>query len=392
MVAKIDLSGRWSFCLDKEKSGWEKNYYNTQFDDSILLPTTVSEAKKGTPSSEENTYFLTDPYQFEGFTWYSREVAFDDVRDKEIFLVLERTRVSHVWIDNEYVGTDNSLCTSHRYQITSYIHNISHRITIMVDNTSYPVKGGHMTSPDTQTNWNGITGGIYLEVHNPIYLTGVRLYPDPDNKLVKVQAYLNGSEGCTANVFVTDGNEETFPEAAQKLVPGNNEFIYILDETANLWSEHSPNLYALKMELNTNNQIKDRYCYPFGLRSFKAAGKYFEINERRTFLRGKHEALIFPKTGYAPTDLKSWMNVFTVAKSYGINHYRFHTCCPPEAAFTAADMFGIYLEPELPFWGTVTENYWSPVYINACCHNAYICREYHSGGSYFPKVHSQETS
>ena len=70
-------------------------------------------------------------------------------------------------------------------------------------------------------------------------------------------------------------------------------------------------------------------------------------------LRGKHDGLIFPKTGYAPTDVNEWLRVLGIAKSYGINHYRFHTCCPPDAAFTAADLLGIYMEPELPFWGTI---------------------------------------
>lgn len=355
MIEKIDLCGRWSFCLDKEKSGLEKGFHNTRLSDSIYLPTTVSEAKKGIPAEEENTGYLTDPYRFEGYTWYSREVEFNDSQGKEIFLVLERTRISQVWIDGAYAGTDNSLCTSHRYRITSFIHKAKHRITVMVDNTSYPVKGGHMTSPDTQTNWNGITGGIYIEIHNSCYLTGVRLYPDAKRRLVRVKAVLHGAGERSAKVIVTDGNEYTFPAAEYGFTPGNNGFTYYLDETAKLWSEHSPSLYTLRIELIIDNQTKDIYNFPFGLRSFRAAGKYFEINGRRTFLRGKHDGLIFPMTGYAPTDLKSWMDVFTTAKSYGINHYRFHTCCPPDAAFTAADMFGIYLEPELPFWGTVTE-------------------------------------
>lgn len=64
--------------------------------------------------------------------------------------------------------------------------------------------------------------------------------------------------------------------------------------------------------------------------------------------------MIFPLTGYAPMNTEEWLKVMGTAKDYGINHYRFHTCCPPEAAFQAADQLGIYLEPELPFWGTVT--------------------------------------
>lgn len=59
------------------------------------------------------------------------------------------------------------------------------------------------------------------------------------------------------------------------------------------------------------------------------------------FLRGKHDACVFPLTGFAPMDVEDWVKVMRIAKSYGINHYRFHTWCPPEAAFKAADRVGI---------------------------------------------------
>ncbi|HWT73311.1 MAG TPA: beta-glucuronidase [Mobilitalea sp.] len=349
-MAKINLGGGWGFCLDKEKVGIEKSYYKNAFEDHINLPTTVSEAKKGTPSEEQNTYFLTDPYLFEGYTWYSREIELTDTIGKELFLILERTRTSHVWVDDSYVGSENSLCTAHRYCLTPYLKQHKHKLTIMVDNTSCPVKGGHMTSQDTQTNWNGITGGIYLEVYNSIYLTGVKLYPDTAKRQIIVKAVLKGVEKALAKVTVADAEDNYYPEMKQQLKEGENSFSFAMDNTAKLWSEHTPYLYCLHIKLE-----EDSYSFPFGLRDFKAGIKYFEINGSRTFLRGKHDGLIFPMTGYAPTDLKSWLEVLTTAKSYGINHYRFHTCCPPEAAFTAADMLGMYMEPELPFWGTITE-------------------------------------
>lgn len=380
MIAKLDLSGRWGFCLDEEKEGLDLEFFHKKFQDNIVLPTTVSEAKKGTPSNDENTYFLTDPYLFHGYTWYSREVEFPDHNGKEFVLVLERTRISHVWVDETYVGTMDSLCTSHRYRLTGHISKKKHKLTIMVDNTSYPVKGGHMTSQDTQTNWNGITGGIYIEVTHSVYLTEVKITSNIEKRIVHVKAQLKGAAKCNALIQVVDQAEgKVYQTMEHELTEGPNSFSYNLDETAKLWSEHSPYIYTLRIELIhehlqqasesksgvpldndydyviMTNSAPDLYLYPFGLRSFKAAGKYFKINGMRTFLRGKHDGLIFPMTGYAPTDLKSWLDVFTIAKNYGINHYRFHTCCPPEAAFTAADMLGIYLEPELPFWGTVTD-------------------------------------
>ena len=69
------------------------------------------------------------------------------------------------------------------------------------------------------------------------------------------------------------------------------------------------------------------------------------------FLRGKHDACVFPLTGHTPMDKESWLRYFGICQEYGINHVRFHSWCPPEAAFAAADELGIYLQPELPFWG-----------------------------------------
>ena len=37
-------------------------------------------------------------------------------------------------------------------------------------------------------------------------------------------------------------------------------------------------------------------------------------------------------------------------KEYGMNHLRFHSWCPPEAAFRAADEAGVIFHVELPLW------------------------------------------
>ena len=79
----------------------------------------------------------------------------------------------------------------------------------------------------------------------------------------------------------------------------------------------------------------------------------FMAGGKPVFLRGKHDACVFPLTGHTPMDKTSWINYFQRCKEYGINHVRFHSWCPPEAAFAAADELGIYLQPELPFWGTL---------------------------------------
>lgn len=134
---------------------------------------------------------------------------------------------------------------------------------------------------------------------------------------------------------------------------GEERYSLFLDTAAAIcyteWSEYQPALYFLLYQIDE----QDNGFVSFGMRKFCADGTRFTINGKPTMLRGKHDGMIFPRTGYAPTDVNEWIRILQTAKDYGINHYRFHTCCPPDAAFTAADLLGIYMEPELPFWGTI---------------------------------------
>ena len=64
-------------------------------------------------------------------------------------------------------------------------------------------------------------------------------------------------------------------------------------------------------------------------------------------MRGNLDCLHFPLTGYPSCDIQEWERIFRIYKSYGLNHVRFHSWCPPEAAFTAADRIGIYIQAEV---------------------------------------------
>ena len=137
-MTKINLHGEWNFQLDKDKQGLNNELYKKELNDTITLPTTTSEAKKGEINTDREVGYLTDLYKFEGFAWFSKEVEFPNKSENDyIELIMERTRITHLWIDDNYVGTYNSLCTSHHYDITPYVNDNKHKVTIMVDNTSY---------------------------------------------------------------------------------------------------------------------------------------------------------------------------------------------------------------------------------------------------------------
>ena len=123
-----------------------------------------------------------------------------------------------------------------------------------------------------------------------------------------------------------------------------------LGDNVQPWDEFSPSLYELHASLGSKQRASQSPArtVTFGMRKLDIRGTQFVLNGRPILLRGTLECAIFPTTGYPPTDLASWQRIFRVIKSYGLNFMRFHSWCPPEAAFAAADLEGVYLQVEGP--------------------------------------------
>ena len=338
-MKKIDLSGLWHVYLDETKSPALPAVYP----EAMHLPGTTSAAGLGPENPARETYFLTDAHKFEGYAWFMREFEAGDWQGMTVLLTLERTRKTTVWLDGQEIASHCSLCAPHLYHLPG-MRKGTHTLVIRVDNTDYPTRGGHLTSPDTQSNWNGITGEISLTVGKAI-VTGIQVFPDIAGRMLRLRAYVWGQHSGFAAITLPGQKPQRVPISGHTL-----EGTLSLTGSEALWDEFHPNLHTLTIDVDG-----DVYGTTFGLRHFEKDSRRLLCNGREVFLRGKHDGLIFPRTGYASTDVESWRKVLQTAKDYGINHYRFHTCCPPDAAFTAADELGIVMSPELPFWGTITE-------------------------------------
>lgn len=338
-MMKIDLSGQWRVKLDAEKQETMPQAYP----ETMTLPGTTSAAGLGMPNPAKETGCLTDAYRFEGAVWFMRTFTAGDWTGEQTMLTLERTRKTTVYLDGRPIGHQESLCTPHRYFLPP-VHAGEHTLVIRVDNTDYLTRGGHLTSPDTQSNWNGITGEISLTVAHTL-LTDLTVRPDLRRGCLRVHGHIIGAPDGVAGIVLPGQMEHLLPYRRGVLdgecpLKGNEAF----------WDEAHPEIHTISIDLDG-----DVYETTFGLRDVRTVGRRLLINGRETFLRGKVDNLLYPKTGYTPTDVASWMTILGIAKEYGINHYRYHTACPPDAAFTAADLLGVYMAPELPFWGTVAE-------------------------------------
>ncbi|MGH7980495.1 MAG: sugar-binding domain-containing protein, partial [Limisphaerales bacterium] len=380
----MDLSGKWHFRMGDSRAGTVTG--------AIHLPGTLSQAAQGTPFTRrpilpalppENwvprkglTYGRATNYAAENFSlmhlrqrfsyigpaWYHRDVDIPKRwAGKDVELVLERVIwKSQVWVNGQYMGMRNSLTTPHRYEIGAALKPGRNQITICVDNSRQLAIGDpHAYTEQSQSIWNGIIGRIALIARDKVRIDTLALRPDLAHNAVEVTVKLhNGtkteSEGELSLRAVADSFFAANLPALTRhvaLAPGESArtFSYSMGTNYVMWSEFSPKLYQMQAVLKDaryHSEVSDT----FGMREFKADGHQFIMNGQPTFLRGTVNCCEFPKTGYPDMTGKHWGKIFSTVKAFGLNHVRFHTWCPPEAAFEAADRAGVYLEVELPDW------------------------------------------
>ena len=366
--SRISLEGNWGLQLDTAGTGIAPDWLTKSCTDSLFLPGTTDMGKMGTYNTDMTlTTGLSREYVFEGKALYTKQIRIPEEWDgTSVRLVMERTKPTTIWIDGKEVGANNDISTAQQYDRSSYLFPGTHTVAILVDNGKQAVPekvygSSHAYSASTQTNWNGIIGDFYLESAPLCGIDEIQLYPDVAKKVVTARVTLrNPDKGVGkgilsfyAEAWNTDKQHKTPVQTIEvDWTKPEQEFELALGDKALLWSEFTPALYRLSVSLKTDQSV-DTEQATFGLRDFKTKGRQFTMNGKVTFLRGKHDACVFPLIAHTAMDVETWRHYFQVAKQYGINHYRFHSWCPPEACFEAADIEGIYLQPELPIWGNI---------------------------------------
>ena len=391
----LSLLGKWQFRIDRNDEGIDKGWHTTSIsDETVRLPGSMCENGKGdditlktqwTGSLYDSSFyfnpvmekyrkldnlklpfFLTPNKHYVGVVWYQREIDIpEEWYGKPLSLFLERAHIqTMVWIDNKLMGKEMSLNTPHLYDLSNQLTPGKHRLTIRIDNrlktTIDPGQNSHSVTDQTQGNWNGIVGRIELQSRPQIHLEHISVFPDLKNRLAKVSFFvlnetgksLKGNIVLSAKSFNTSDPQTidpiTVPFTSDSLVK-EIDIALPLNDKMQLWSEFSPTLYKLTVSLKSGEAIDSRDV-EFGMREIKIEGRGIYVNGIRTVMRGTVENCDFPLTGYAPMERASWETIFQKCKSYGLNSMRFHSYCPPEAAFEAADRVGIYLQPEGPSW------------------------------------------
>ncbi|HOX38247.1 MAG TPA: discoidin domain-containing protein [Candidatus Brocadiia bacterium] len=385
--APISLAGEWEFRLDPNCVGARENWSAAAFGEKARLPGTTDENRKGAKNDKAEVSMLSRVYTYVGPAWYRREFVIpDEWRGRRVSLFLERCHwETRVWLDGAEVGMRDSLCAPHVYDLGEVAPG-PHRLTIRVDNSiKYDVgRWAHSITDMTQTNWNGIVGRIELSAHDPVWIRSVQVHPNVKLRRVRAVIEIGNDLGraveCDISAMAkparTIDAEAGTAEAAMKSaakresIPAGGRIVELeveMGEGVVLWDEFNPALYEIDVSLDSvrGGDFSDTRSVRFGMREFAAAGTRFTLNGRPTFVRGNLECCIFPMTGHPPTDVASWLRLCRIAKEYGLNHVRFHSWCPPEAAFEAADLAGVTFQIETPVWTALGADERTDGYIRA---------------------------
>jgi hypothetical protein len=382
----ISVAGNWRFRLDRADAGIRDGWFQKTLPEKARLPGVLAAQGIGDPVSLDTKWTggIQDPDWFKnplyapwtkpenfkfpfwlqpdkyyaGAAWYQRDVEIPaGWASKRVTLVLERPHwQTRVWLDGKELGLNNSLSTPHRYDLGTGLTIGRHVLTVRVDNSRIVDVGenSHCITDHTQGNWNGVAGAVHLEATAPLWIEDLQVYPELTTGRVVVRGSIGNTTGkagtakLALQIESVHRGKGSIPVTAPELelpVPaagGTFETTLVVPQPR-AWDEFTPELYRLRAGLNRG---ADKREIRFGFRDLGTQGTEFMLNGHRIFFRGTLECCIFPLTGHPPTVTSEWVRVIKVAKAHGLNMFRFHSYCPPEAAFIAADQLGFYFQVE----------------------------------------------
>jgi hypothetical protein len=356
-TAPMSISGQWNFSLDPKDIGEKEAWQNKNLQDKINLPGTTDEANYGEKTVGSDYGILTRAHKYLGAAWYQREITIPKAWDgKTVELYLDRVLwQSKVWIDGRFCDTQDGLGVPHIHRLGK-LKEGKHKLTLRINNDMMYNIGdkGHAYSEYMQSIWNGAVGRIELRPLEKIHLSGLNIWPDAENRRMKLTFNIE-NEGKPAEVTqrfilteISSGATILQTDRKIKTTSGSSSFAedFTIEKAIKKWDEFTPELYRLTVETQ-HGKAKDIQVVDFGFREVTASKSKVLVNGQPVFLRGNLDCVHFPITGYPSCDPKEWERIFSIYKSYGLNHVRFHSWCPPEAAFVAADRLGIYIQAEI---------------------------------------------
>ena len=278
---------------------------------------------------------MLEPAYADSAAVYRQSVYVPQKWDKRrVQLFIERPLgATHVRVNGAEAGGDSAQAVPHILNITKHIvAGQRNTIEIKID--------GH--------DARGMLGAVELRSQpRNLYINKVTLHPKPYGATVGVETDLRGQSPDFSYYGMQIMVQHEYKDSAaiflaNEIIWGNHMEVEMgVPDQDRFWDEFHPNVFRLGLSVADDYQEM-----LFGMREAGVVDGQLFVNRRPIYLRGAVMDDYFPEWGRMPTDVATWEKMFRRLESMGLNHVRFNGFCPVEAAFTAADKVGMYLQPE----------------------------------------------
>lgn len=278
---------------------------------------------------------LLEPAYADSAAVYRQSVYVPDKWEKRrVVLFIERPLgATTVRVNGIDAGGDTTMGVPHKLDVTKMIA-AGQRNTVEIS------VAGHDS--------RGMLGAVELRSQpRNLYINNVTLHPKPYGATVGVETDLRGQSPNFSYYGMQIMVQHEYKDSAAIFLAnediwGNHMEVEMgVPDQDRFWDEFHPNVFRLGLSVADDYQEM-----LFGMREAGVVDGQLFVNRRPIYLRGAVMDDYFPEWGRMPTDVATWEKMFRRLESMGLNHVRFNGFCPVEAAFTAADKVGMYLQPE----------------------------------------------
>lgn len=343
----LNLNGKWSFEIDKSKSGMEKKYYEPQ----TKLDSTIN-----VPFCPESVLSGVEYKDFMDSVWYSREFTvpekFADLRTILHFGAVDY--LATVFVNGKKVGTHKGGYISFEFDITDYLKDGTNVLTVYAeDDTRNPLQprgkqSERYYSHDCDyTRTTGIWQTVWLEFVPESRIKGIKVFPNVENCSVDIQAEVIGA----GKFEVLALYQERIMGAASVETEGGYITAHLDLKEAYLWEVGEGRLYDL--ELRFNEDKVDSY---FGLRDVKLDGQKFLINGKSVFQRLVLDQGFYPDGIYTAPNEEAMIKDIQISLDVGFNGARLHEKIFEPRFLYNCDKMGYIVWGEYPNWGLDSSN------------------------------------
>ena len=326
-----NLNGYYDYAITSEDETFPDEY-----DGKILVPFAIESQLSGVEKT------LTPNSRL----WYRRTFRVGrEFRGKRALLHLDAVDWEcHVFVNRNLVAFHRGGYTVVTADITdSLIKGDNELIVCVYDPTDlgWQQKGKQTLTPSGiyYTATSGIWQTVWLEAVNKTRIKSIRLTPDIDAGIIKIQPKVKNAAKYLINTEISFNGEKI----VETVINGETN-IAIPD--AKLWSPETPNLYDIKLELVHGGRVVDTVKSYFGMRKFSmepddAGIMRLCLNNKPYFQKGLLDQGYWPDSGMTPPTDEAMIYDIQKMKDLGYNMLRKHIKVEPARWYYHCDRLGM---------------------------------------------------